>query len=154
MKTPRLYARGKNILTGFVITFTGIIIILMLFSLSSCSKKVSFAISASVPAARGYITIKKDNNKNYVIKVLLSDLAEVTRLQPPKQTYVVWMETDRNIIKKIGLINSSSGTLSGKLKASFETVSAFRPTKIFITAEVDESAETPDMQIVITTENF
>jgi hypothetical protein len=63
------------------------------------------------------------------------------------------METDQQPAKNIGQINSSSGMLSSRLKASFETVSSTKPSKIFITAEDDVSAQYPG-QVILTTDNF
>jgi hypothetical protein len=45
------------------------------------------------------------------------------------------METVDDRIKNIGQIISDSKFMTQKLKASFETVSAFKPRKIFISAE-------------------
>ena len=128
--------------------------VMMLFYFSSCARKVSFQTSAVVPAAKGSVKVKKDKNNNYKINISLSNLAEPERLQPSKNTYVVWMETDNNGTKNIGQINSSTGFLSSKLKASFETVSSFKPVKIFITAENDASIQYPGMQVVLSTNNF
>lgn len=128
--------------------------VLVLFYFSSCAKKISFQSSSIVPAARGDVKVKKDNNNNYNIQISLNNLAEPKRLQPSKNTYVVWMETEDNVTKNIGQINSSTGFLSSKLKASFETVSSTKPTKIFITAEDDASIQYPGMQVVLTTNNF
>jgi hypothetical protein len=139
-------------LTGSV--FTVAVAALVLVYLSSCARKISFQNSSIVPAARGDVKVKKDNNNNYNIQISLSDLAEPKRLQPSRNTYVVWMETASNTTKNIGQINSSTGFLSGKLKASFETVSSTKPTKIFLTAEDDASIQYPGAQVVLSTENF
>ncbi len=147
MKETRLNTLIKNLLLGI---FT----IMVVFSFDSCAKKVSFLTSSVVPAARGYVKVKRDNNKNYVIQIQVEYLAEVSRLQPTMQTYVVWMVTDREITKNIGRLNSSTKHFSNKLTASFETVSSFKPIKIFITAEVDESAQTPGEQVVLSTDKF
>jgi hypothetical protein len=80
--------------------------LIMLATLSSCAKKVSFQTSNVVPAAEGNVKLTKDNNNNYGIKIFLSNLAEPTRLQPSKSSYVVWMETDENATKNIGQINT------------------------------------------------
>ena len=127
---------------------------MMLFYVSSCARKISFQPSSVVPAAQGSVKVTKDKNENYKIKISLVNLAEPTRLQPSKSTYVVWMETADNRTKNIGQINSSAGSLSSKLKADFETVSAFKPVKIFITAEDDASIRYPGMQVVLSTNNF
>jgi len=117
-------------------------------------KKVGFLSSSIVPAARGYVKVKRDINKNYVISVKISNLAEVNRLQPSKQVYVVWMITDHEIMKSIGPIISSTTFLSTKLKASFQKVSSFKPLKIFITAEDEAGAQSPNEQVILTTDRF
>jgi hypothetical protein len=84
----------------------------------------------------------------------LTDLAEVQRLQPVRQTYVVWMLTDHDITKNIGQIKSSTGMMKKQLRASFETVSSFKPIKIFITAEDNADIQYPGNQIVLETDKF
>lgn len=128
--------------------------LIMLTTLYSCSQKVSFQTSNVVPAAEGSVKLKKDNNDNYGIKIYLANLAEPGRLQPSKNSYVVWMETDENSTKNIGQINTSTGFMSSKLTASFETVSPVKPTKIFITAEDDPATQYPGNQVVLTTNKF
>lgn len=147
MKPTRFNTMVKNMLLG-------IFAMMILFSFDSCTKKENFLNSAIVPAARGFVQVRRDRNKNFVIKVVLSDLAEVQRLQPPKQSYVVWMLTDQGITKNMGRLNSSTGLFSKTLKASFRTVSTFNPSKIFITAEDDASIQYPVGQIIITTDRF
>lgn len=127
---------------------------MVLFCFSSCARKVNFQTSSVVPAARGDVKVKKDHNSNYNIQISLNNLAEPKRLEPSKTTYVVWMETDNNVTKNIGQINSSTGFLSNKLKASFETVSSIRPTRIFLTAEDDANIQYPGTQLIMSTNNF
>jgi hypothetical protein len=146
----------KNI-QKFSVTRTiaiGIIAIVSMLLISSCSKKVNFQTSSVVPAARGNVKVSRDDNKNYVIRLHLSNLAEVDRLQMAKESYVVWMVTDYNETKNIGLLNSSSGMLSNKLKANFETSSSTKPTQIFITAEEDASVQNPGSRIILSTDRF
>lgn len=137
----------KNIVLGI---FTLMIVVL----LSACSKKISFLTSSVVPAARGYVSVKTDKNKNNVIEIHLTELAEVQRLQPARQMYVVWMLTDQDVTKNIGQIKSASSMMSKQLKASFETVSSFKPVKIFITAEDDADIQYPGNQMVLETGKF
>lgn len=142
--------KNNNPLKKFFLPVVGIV---TLFFLYSCSQKIVFQTSAIVPAAEGKVKIKKDNNDNYTIKVDLSNLSEPGRLQPPMKTYVVWMESDNARVKNIGQINSSTSFLSRRLKASFETVSSIKPTRLFITAEDDGTVQYPGMQ-VLTTASF
>ena len=128
--------------------------IISVASFTGCSQKIAFQNSTVVPAAQGKVTIKKDSNKNYAIKIKISNLAEVQRLQPAKNVYVVWIETEENNIKNIGRIKSDSGFLSSKLKATFETVTSFKPTKVFITGEDNQDVSYPGYQMVLTTNKF
>jgi hypothetical protein len=143
--------------TTFTITtkalFLSLFVVTML-SLTSCAKKIAFQTSTIVPAARGNVKITKDENKNYLVQIKIENLAEVSRLESSKKAYVVWMETEDSMVKNIGQIKSDSKVLSSKLKASFETVTPLKPTKIFITAEEDEEVQYPDSKIIITTRNF
>lgn len=146
MKINIQQIQAKNI-------FLCVIGLITMFLLTSCARKIAFQSSSVVPAAEGTVKVKKDGNNNYTIQVELSNLAEAGRLQPPMKTYVIWMETDQERVKNIGQLNSSSSLLSKRLKASFETVSAIKPTKIFITAEDDGTVQYPGTQ-VLTTASF
>jgi hypothetical protein len=122
--------------------------------LGSCATKKNFLLSSVVPAARGYVKVSKDKNKNYTIKVKINNLAEAERLASQRSKYIVWMETaDRNT-KNIGVIKSSHGLLSKNLKASLETKTAFVPTRIFITAEDNPDEQYPKSQVVLSTDKF
>lgn len=139
-------------LTNTILAIVAAMVVLFFFS--SCARKISFQTSSVVPAARGDVKVKKDDNNNYSIQISLNNLAEPKRLDPSKNTYVVWMETSDNVTKNIGQINSSTGFLSNKLKASFETVSSTKPTKIFLTAEDDAAIQYPGTQVIMTTNDF
>jgi hypothetical protein len=115
---------------------------------------MSFLSSGVVPAARGDVKVKKDKNQNYAIDVKITNLAEPDRLQPPKQLYMLWMITDQNVTKNLGQIETSDGTFSKTLKASFRTVTTFKPLKVFITAENDPNVQFPDRTTVLTTGQF
>jgi len=127
---------------------------LMIFGVTSCAAQADFLNSSVVPAARGSVKVKKDKYNNFLIDIQVISLAEAARLTPPKNTYVVWMVTDDNLIKNIGQIRTSKSLFSKKLKAGFETMSSFRPVRIFITAEYDPNIQNTDSEIVLTTANF
>lgn len=134
--------------------FLGALAVIMLLTFTSCGKNIAFQNSSIVPAAEGKVSVKKDSNKNYSIGIKISNLAEVSRLQPSKNVYVVWMETEESLVKNIGQIKSDTGFMSSKLKASFETVTSFEPSKIFITAEDNADVQYPGMQLILTTNRF
>lgn len=128
--------------------------IFSLILISSCTQKISFLTSSIVPAARGTVKVKMDENKNHTIQIALVNLAEPERLSPPKKMYMVWMETDQGEIKNIGRIMTDSGTFSKTLKADFKTVTSFTPVKIFITAEEDANIQSPGWEVILTTAKF
>jgi hypothetical protein len=59
--------------------------IFSLILISSCTQKISFLTSSVVPAARGTVKVKMDDNKNHTIQIALVNLAEPERLSPPKK---------------------------------------------------------------------
>jgi hypothetical protein len=131
----------------------GIATAFLILSLVSCATKATFLTSDVVPAARGSVTVKNDKNNNYVIKVKVINLAEAERLQQASNTYVVWMETEENTVRNLGAMKSTTGFMSKKLGASFQTVTAQKPSKIFITAENNASIQYPS-EAVLTTDRF
>jgi len=141
-KKRSLYAISKTLLSGALLA-------IVIISFASCAPKITFLTSSIVPAAEGVVTVKDDKNNNYLIKMEITNLAAVDRLNPPKNTYVVWMETDRGAARNIGRI-----VVTNKMNVSFETVSSFRPTKIFITAEENENALYPGEMLILTTNSF
>ena len=147
MKTKPLAILSKKI---FLAVFT----ILLVMSFTSCVTKANFEKSSVVPAAEGTVKVKKNKNKNYALQMEISNLAESERLTPSKKTYVVWLVSDENETRNLGQFNSSSGTFSSKLKASFKTVTPNKPTKIFITAEDDATVQYPGGGVILSTGRF
>lgn len=129
-------------------------ILFLTFLISSCAKKIVFQPSVIVPAATGKVKIKKDGNNNYSINLSVQNLADADRLTPPQNVYIVWIMTKESGVKNIGQIKSSSGLFSGKMKASLQAVSPFKPTRVFITAERNNDILYPGSQEVLTTRSF
>lgn len=142
----------KIVTPAFLVSLIILIAVLLLFN--ACSKKIAFQNSSVTPAAQGFVKVKQDNNQNYAIDIELTNLPGPDRLQPAYKMYVVWMESNEASVKNIGQINSSTNWLSSKLKASFETVSPNKPTRIFITGEDDSNVQYPGSTMVLSTANF
>lgn len=128
-----------------------IVLLLTTLILSSCSQKMSFQTSSIVPAATGDVKVKKDKNQNYAITVNILNLAESKKLDPPKDAYIVWMETGSDPVKKLGQIATSSGMLSRALKGELTATSVKEPTRVFITAENNATIDYPEGQVILTT---
>ncbi len=128
--------------------------LLLIISFDSCSKKIAFDISTVVPGAEGQVKIKKDKNKNYSLDISVKNLAEAKWLTPPKETYVVWMETERNGDKNLGQINIGTTMFSNVKKGSLSATTPFKPVRVFITAEETGDVMHPGMDLVMTTRRF
>jgi hypothetical protein len=134
--------------------FLTIVSIVLILILSSCATKAKFLDSSLVPAAEGHVKMKTDRNKNYVIKIEIFNLALPGKLNPPKNVYVVWMDDGNNNIKNMGQVKSSAAFMSKALKASFQNISSFRPTKIFLTSEYEANVQVPSQDVILSTNNF
>lgn len=127
-------------------------ILLMVSGISACSRKFSFKESAIVPAAQGTVKYKKDKNENYAIDLSVRHLSPPDRLVESRNTYVVWAKTERNGLKNLGQLKSSSGLFSKELKSDLETATTFEPRGFFITAERAGDIGYPEGQVVLTTD--
>jgi hypothetical protein len=67
---------------------------------------------------------------------------------------VVWIETKVSGIVNIGQLESSSGLFSSTLKGSLETVTSFKPSEVFITAEDSPYIQYPGRLVVLKSESF
>lgn len=122
--------------------------LVLILLLGSCTPSMNFLSSSVVPAATGKVSVKRDKNSNYLIKVNVRNLAPPDRLTPPQRTYIVWMESDRNTIKKLGLLEPSSKALD----ASLSTTAVANPNRIFVTAESSPEIQYPGGTEVLATE--
>jgi hypothetical protein len=136
--------------TFFLIGVTAFFFILI----QACARKITFHNSSVVPAAEGSVKIKKDNNNNYKIDLNVIRLADPKRLSPSKEVYLVWIDTENNGTKNIGQLKTSSGMFSQALKSSLNTVTPFKPIRIFITAEDNATVLYPGSQVVLNTAGF
>lgn len=105
-------------------------LVTVLLFLTSCATTAKFPVSSVAPAAE--ITAKKtqDKNKNFVIEVTAKNLASADRIDPSKKNYNVWIVTENNGTKNVGmLVNKNAKT------ASLKTSTPFDFKEIFITAE-------------------
>jgi hypothetical protein len=125
--------------------------LLLIFLLAGCAKKISFQNSSVVPAAEGTVAISQDKNQNYKIDLTLKRLAEPGRLSPPKNVYVVWIETSQSGTQNIGQLSTTTKGMSNMLSSSLSTVSSHRPLRVFITAEDDGNRNYPGTTVVLET---
>jgi hypothetical protein len=134
---------------GRIYSLVGIFLVTLF--LQSCTTKYLFNNSFVVPAAEGSVQVKKDKNNNYKIVLSVKRLADSKRLNPSKEVYIVWMETEQDGIKNIGQLKTSSSLLSKELRSSLTAVSTSKPITFFITAEDNAGIQYPVGQEVLRT---
>ncbi|HEV7331482.1 MAG TPA: hypothetical protein VGN63_10630 [Flavisolibacter sp.] len=122
--------------------------------MASCATRERFATSTVVPAATGEVKVKKDDNNNYSVKVSVENLADPKRLPQPRSVYVVWAQTGGGNPQNLGQLRSSSGLFGSKLKAELETVTAYKPSRVFITAEEVPTVQYPSSYVILNTNTF
>ena len=144
----------KHSINFSVKTFIAGLIALTFVQVSADAQKVHFNTSTVVPAAEGTVKVSTNKDKGYNIDISILHLAGPRRLEPAAKTYIVWMDTERNGTKNLGEMQSKDGFLSSTLKASMKTITPFRPTRIFITAEDVAAISNPQGQQVLTTRTF
>jgi hypothetical protein len=110
-----------------------------IFGLPSVVDAKDFRLIAdpSVPAATGTVSVNKDRNGNQKIRVEVKHLAKPSALTPPKQAYVVWVQSRGGQPENEGQLR-----VNDKLEGSLETTTPHEQFDIFITAE-----DNPDTQV-------
>ncbi|MBD3627344.1 hypothetical protein [Cyclobacterium sp.] len=129
------------------------LILFILGGFTSCSTKITFPVSAVVPAAEPAAKIGKNKEGVYEVELNVNNLALPERLSPPKKHYLVWIDTDQGI-KKLGEMSNNSGMFRNRGKAAFEATTQYRPTIILVTAENDLEINFPGSHVVLKSRPF
>lgn len=110
-------------------------LLVMAILVVSCAQKTRFPISTVTPAADIVAVRSQDSNGNTMLKITAKNLAAVDRIASPKKAYVVWIVTERDGARNVGmLINNNTKT------TRLETLIPKYTTEVFITAEEDGEA--------------
>lgn len=110
-----------------ILNYLGIV---LLVALVSCSSAIKFPISSKVPSADITLSTKILESGNHEIIIKANNLASADRLSPARKLYIVWGVTAYEGIRNLGMM-SNENTES----VHFETLTPFKLTEIFITAE-------------------
>lgn len=115
--------------------------------ISSCSNKYVFPTSEVLPAAEAEVRIERNKSNNYEIELEIDNIASPKRLTPARSHYVAWMETENH-----GTVNLGNLRISSKNEAELNTVTPYKPIRIFITAEDSQNIMQPSTQVVLSTD--
>lgn len=120
------------------------VFVLLLFTLGACSKKYTFPVSTVTPSADGDVKVKKQKGGIYSFETAVENLADPTRLTPPKSHYIVWVQNEEGEYQNVGELE-----LSRRNKANLEGALTYKPIFFIITAEDVKNANWPDLQQTI-----
>lgn len=116
-----------------------VLLVATLLFLTSCASITKFPVSSTLPAAEITAKTKQDKNKNYSIVITAKYLASPDRLNPPKKNYNVWIVTEENGTKNLGMLTNKNAKT-----AVLKTRTPFKVIEIFITAEDQGNVSYPN----------
>ena len=122
--------------------FTTILFLVVI--LSACKMTATFKDSSVLPNATGSANATVNKKNNYTLVVNVEHLIDVAKLNPDAKVYVVWAETKRAGVIKVGSLNID-GNMVGALTSNLK----YRPRRVFITAEKSSQVFLPEGQIVL-----
>ncbi|WP_291787618.1 hypothetical protein [Cecembia sp.] len=120
------------------------VFVLLLFSLEACSKKYSFPVSSVTPSADGEVKVKKQKGGIYSFETVVKNLANPSRLTPPKAHYIVWVQNEEGEYQNLGELE-----LSRRNNAKLEGALTYKPVYFIVTAEDVKNANWPNLQQTI-----
>ncbi|MHA7110331.1 hypothetical protein ACRTDU_09410 [Sunxiuqinia elliptica] len=132
----------------------GLLVVLLFFPSNLSAKRINFNFSTIVPTVTGYVEVKGGSNRNHYIKIKISNLDRIEKMECSELTYVLWMETGQDETENLGQLVSTPVLFSSKLQVTVETVSSYQPVKVFITTESEVNVQYPGQQVVLTTDRF
>ena len=116
--------------------------------LGGCSQTIAFKKSRVVPAAELDLKLNLDKNGNYNIELNVENLALPQDLTPAKNTYIVWVVTGQ------GNFSLGQILIDKNLNGALSAITPYKPSSIIITAEDDQEATYPGLQVVLTSEEI
>jgi hypothetical protein len=122
------------------IFFTLFVALVLTGAVSYADQKFPMTASAAVPAATGNVSVSADNNGNTKVKVNVEHLANPASLTPAQTVYVVWIQQrGSNQPDNAGVIE-----VGNDLKGGLETTTPYRTFDVFVTAEHNRNATSPN----------
>ena len=100
--------------------------------------EVPLVASPLVPAAAGRISYEHDRNRNIKLEIKTKHLAAPERLTPPKNSYVVWIQSSDGQTQNAGVLKINSD-----LEGSFTTTTPVKAFDVLITAEDSPAVSQP-----------
>lgn len=107
--------------------------------------KVVMTSAASVPSAKGTVTIRHDRNNNTTVDMKVQHLAHPSALTPSAIVYVVWIQANGHPAENQGEL-AVDNNLNGRFKGS----TSYKQFSIFVTPEQSAQVRMPTGEQVLT----
>lgn len=92
-----------------------------------------------VPSATGKVNVKEDDNGNRRVKVNVYHLVDPERLNPPRNGYIVWIQSKDKDPEALGMLK-----VDKDWKGELEGTTPYKNFTVFVTAEENPKAERPE----------
>lgn len=115
----------------------GLLVVLLLCG-GAWAGEIPLVASSIVPAAAGKISYEHDRNRNIKLEIKTKHLAAPERLNPAKNSYVVWIRTNDGQTQNAGVLRINSD-----LEGSFITTTPAKAFDVLITAEDSPTISQP-----------
>lgn len=119
----------------------------LLTFLCACAEKTAVQPTPAEPAAMGEVKTSRDPNGNTALHLVVRHVAPPQNLQPPKNSYVVWVESPEGQYTSLGQLkigNNRDGEITG--------VTPLKQFRLVVTAEDFGTVTAPSDQVVLKTE--
>lgn len=121
-----------------------ILCLALFWPFGSGGKKIQMNSAQEVPAARGEVQAKNTSNGNTKVDIKVRALARPSALAPPKDIYVVWIQSPGQ-----DPVNEGALKVDSDLNGEMTTVTPYKDFKVFITAEKFAQVERPEGPTVL-----
>src|SRR5690606_37476610 len=120
-------------------TIKTLLLTFAILAFNACATTATFPISNLVPAADISAKKKTDSHNNITLEITAKNLASPERLNPPGNTYSVWIVTEEHGTKNVGQLDIENAE-----KSTLETVTPFDFNELFITVENEGDLKAPE----------
>lgn len=129
---------------SYFFSFTPMLLLLAFVWPFSGGKDVRMIAGETNPAARCTIHLHVGDNGNTELDMKAESLASPSALTPPKNAYVVWIQSPDESPQNHGQI-----TIDKNQKAELKTATPYKRFRVFITAEDQSQLKSPEGPTVL-----
>jgi hypothetical protein len=109
-----------------------------MFALVASASDVPLRVSDLLPAAEAKVSYEHDRNHNTKFSVHAKHLAQPQSLNPPRNTYVVWVQGRGKDPQNAGVLR-----VNENLEGSMSSTTPFQMFDVFVTAEDGPNVDRP-----------